>query len=264
MNDIKTPRVLRISTRCAQTLVTTTVAVTTALCLMFSTALFAQKKPTPPSFEDDTLIVFTPARPFIEKVETTRRAVNGLGMNIIFSGNGFGFGGFYQHELSSSLTLVADFFFSGRQNSDEYEVADWRLQRYIVPDKLNRLFMLPLTVGVQYKLGALSFTDALKPFVQAGIGSTFVIAAPYIRDNTYYEFFPSFGEATVYARFGGFIGLGTSLPSVGNSISNIVVRYYVIPFGGDGLESMNSSTTQIPPIRDFGGLFFTFTVGWRF
>lgn len=213
---------------------------------------------------DDSIIIFTPSRPFIEKVETTRRLRNGAGFNIIFSSNGFGLGGFYQREISPSLTLLTDFFFSGKQNSDEIEYADFILQRYIVPGKINRLFVVPLMFGLQYKLDVIDFADVIKPYLQIGIGPSMVISTPYMRNNTYYEFFSSFGDGIYYVRPGGYIGAGISLPSIGNTISTAFARYYFVPFGGEGLESMDSAATLIPPIQNFGGLFFTITIGWKF
>lgn len=213
---------------------------------------------------DDSVIIFTPSRPFIEKVETTRKLRNGAGINIIFSNNGFGLGGFYQRELSSSFTFLVDFFFSGKQNSDEIEYADFILQRYIVPGKINRLFVVPLMLALQYKLDMIDFADAIKPYLQIGIGPSMVISTPYMRNNTYYDFFSSFGDGIYYVRPGGYIGAGISLPGIGNTISTAFARYYFVPFGGEGLESMDSATTFIPPIQNFGGLFFTISIGWKF
>ncbi len=212
----------------------------------------------------DTLIIFLPPRPFFDNVEPVRRKPNGLGVNGVVSSNGFGFGGFYQRELSPTWVLCADVLMSYRQNSDELEVADYRLQRYVVPGKLNRLFVAPITIGAQYRLNDVEVFDAVRPFIQAGLGTALIIATPYLRDDVFYEFIASFHQATLYGRFGGFVGVGLSVPGLGGAVSNLALRYYTIPFGGEGLESMNSATTAIPPIRDFGGIFLTCNIGFKF
>jgi hypothetical protein len=212
----------------------------------------------------DTLIIFLPPRPFLDNVEPVRYKQNGLGAKGVVSSNGFGFGGFYQRELSSAWVLCADVLVSYRQNSDEMEVADYRLQRYVVPGKLNRLFVAPITIGAQYRFNDVEIFDAVRPFIQAGLGTALIVATPYLRDDVFYEFIASFHQATLYGRFGGFVGVGLSVPGLGGAISNLTLRYYTIPFGGEGLESMNSATTAIPPIRDFGGIFLTCNIGFKF
>jgi hypothetical protein len=212
----------------------------------------------------DSLIIFTPARPFVERVETTRRPANALGVIATFAfHNGFGGGLFYQRELSPLMALGVDVFVSGRQSTDELLSADSRFTQYVVPEKVNRLLIAPLMASVQYRFPQWEVIEGVRPFVQAGLGATLIVATPYLRNNVYYEFFSSFEQARLFGRVGGFLGAGATFTASNKTHSQITVRYYVIPFGGDGLESMNSATTGIPPIKDFGGVFVTFQIGLK-
>jgi hypothetical protein len=94
------------------------------------------------------------------------------------------------------------------------------------------------------------------------VGPTLIIKTPYITEGAdgipyYHEFFSSFGDATFYGRFGGFVGIGAYFGNIAKG--NLVganIRYYAIPFGGAGLESMAGL-----PITNFGGIFLSLTVG---
>lgn len=231
--------------------------VTFVLCCVIGscTRLSAQitgELPPPP----DTLIVFTSPRPLLENDGETKAATTAMGLDLLFSGSGWGLGGFYQHILSHDLTAFFHLAISGRRNTDEFENA-WFGPVPVVSNKVNRLFMVPMTVGLQYRLFSESLQDSFRPFVSGGIGPTVILATPYIRDGLYYEFFNSFGYATTYVRPGGFIGFGSFFGSIGaGSLIGVQIRYYTIPFGGNGLESVKGS-----PINDFGGVFLSLTVG---
>lgn len=204
----------------------------------------------------DTLIIFEPATPLLGYGGLDPVRENAAGLDLLFSSSGYGLGGFYQRRLSDNITAFAHMGISGRRNTDEFENV-WLGPVPVVANKINRLFMVPTSVGLQYQLFTESLQDNFRPFLSAGAGPTFIIATPYIRDGEFVEFFSSFGRASLYTRFGGHIGVGSFFgnPSSG-SLIGVQIRYYIIPFGGDGLESMRGS-----PIRDFGGVFLSLTIG---
>ncbi|MCU0331072.1 MAG: hypothetical protein MUC47_08885 [Candidatus Kapabacteria bacterium] len=204
----------------------------------------------------DTLIVFESPRPLLENGGIQRPRDNAAGIDLLFSGSGWGFGGFYQRSLGGDATAFLHLGISGRRNSDEFENA-WLGPIPVVAGKLNRLFMFPVSLGVQYRLFSTSLQESFRPFLSAGAGPTFIVSTPYIRDGQFYEFFSSFGQATLHTRFGAHVGIGSffGTPSTG-SLVGVQVRYYTIPFGGDGLESMRDN-----PITNFGGIFLSLTVG---
>lgn len=208
--------------------------------------------PPPSSSPGDTSIVFTSPRPLLSEQQSLQSLRHGLGIDVIFSSNGFGAGVFYQRIFSETLSGFINLGISGARNTDEIEYYDPVTQRTFIPFKINRLFIFPLTIGTQYRLFADNIAETLRPYLSAGVGTTFVVAAPYE-----YEFFQSLGHANSYTRFGGFIGVGANFGTISKSVMGVNARYYFIPFGGNGLESIQES-----PIHDFGGLFLSLSVSF--
>lgn len=223
-----------------------------ALCLAAAPALAQTTGIAPGIAGFDTSIIFVSPRPLISDSLASSPATYVLGVNIFLSGNGFGTGLFYSHNLTKTTLLFADLAISGARNTDEQEYYDPFTNSYIVPNKINRLFMFPLTIGAQFRLFGDSFDDTFRPYLAAGVGPSFILATPYER-----EFFDAFGHGRWYVRFGGYAAVGANIGSFGRNVSGISLRYYVIPFGGNGLESIRNL-----PITDFGGIFLALSVGW--
>lgn len=223
------------------------------LCTL-ATPTYAQITGETPA-PDDSLIIFEPAVPLFGE-QAGKEILNAAGADILFSGSGWGLGGFYQRQIFENGTFLFNFALSGRRNTDEFENA-WMGPIPVVSNKVNRLFMIPITAGVQYRLLAEQLQDSFRPFVLAGLSPTIILQTPYIQDGIYYEFFQSFGYTTTYFRWGAVFGIGSMFgnPSEGN-VMGFTIRYYTIPFGGEGLESI-----QGVPITNFGGIFLTLSVG---
>ena len=201
--------------------------------------------------EEDSTIIFKSPRPLLSEQQQSKLNSKIWGVDVLFSTNGFGAGFFYQRNFSDLTSGFINLGISGARNSDEFEYYDIQAEKYLVKDKINRLYIFPLTVGVQYRLFADKIAETFRPHVNMGIGTTFILSTPYDR-----EFFSAFGHANGYTRFGGFIGIGADLGASAKNSMGVNVRYYFIPFGGDGLESIIGL-----PITDFGGLFLTISVG---
>jgi hypothetical protein len=203
----------------------------------------------------DTLFLFTPARPLIDSSATAERYDEALGLDILFSNSGFGLGGFYQQPISEKLAWFVNLGITGSRNRDEFpeymrDSADPSRVTWDVPGKVNRVFTLPLTVGASWRVFENVLVENFRPYVNAGVGPTLIVALPYE-----YDFFSSFGHASAYVTGGGFIGVGadfgTTQPTIG-----VNVRYYYIPFK-PGVESL-----QGDPITQFGGIFLTANIGF--
>lgn len=204
---------------------------------------------------DDTLFVFVPARPLIESRVDELNHNDAYGFDVLFSNSGFGFGGFYQHNFSRWVAGFVNVGLTGSRNRDEFEeiVEDpsnpgHYLSR--VPGKINRLYTVPLTVGIRYRLLDEVLVDDVRPYANIGVGPSMIVALPYDR-----AFFASFTEAELYVRAGGFVGVGVEVGGK-RPIVGFNVRYYYIPFR-EGLESIEGH-----PMRDFGGLFLSANVGF--
>lgn len=204
----------------------------------------------------DSVIVFEPAEPLIGGIDLDAPAKHGVGMDLLFSASGWGIGGFFQKELTTNWSGFMHLGVSGRRNTDEFENA-WLGPIPVVSNKVNRLFMVPFTIGAQYRVFREALQETFRPFISAGITPTYIMSTPYIRDGQFYDFFAAFGHATSYVRLGGVIGVGSFFgsPATG-SLIGVQIRYFAIPFGGSGIESVRNN-----PVRDFGGIFLSLTVG---
>lgn len=237
------------------------------LCFISFNYLFAQVKgEEPPLFGPDTTFIFDSPRPLImePKLSTMDYA---YGMELFFSESGFALGGFYQHVFAKDFFMFANLCISGARNTDEFEYWNYQEQRYLVTNKINRLFRIPFTLGVQRFVLADLLVHTLRPYFIVGIGPTFILSTPYAREEQtndglktkYYEFFNSFAYTECYVRFGGFVGIGANFGSVENTLMGFSIKYYYIPFGGKGLESVKEL-----PITNFGGLFLSLSVGVKY
>jgi len=224
------------------------------ILLDFSSSISQIKGIEYPEEEKDTVYTYVSPRPLIYNPEAPEEVKSAWGIDLVFSGNGFGLGGFYQRKFLKDWCFFSNLYFSGARNTDELELYDWENQKYYIRDKVNRLYMIPLTVGFQKYLFKEILHDNLQPFVNLGFGPTLIISAPYL--NYENKFFSSLSNSNFYGRFGGFVGLGANVGSGDKAFMSLNMRYYFIPFGQKGLESVKDS-----PIRDFGGLFLSLSLG---
>jgi len=226
-----------------------------SLLFAFATTVHAQITGENPPPEDSTMI-FEPAEPLIGGVDLDAPAKNAIGFDLLFSASGWGLGGFFQHELTTNLSGFLHLGISGRRNTDEFENA-FLGPIPVVSNKVNRLFMVPFTIGAQYRVFRDELQETFRPFVSLGVTPTYIMSTPYIRDGQFYDFFAAFGQATSYVRLGGVVGIGSFFgsPATG-SLIGVQLRYFAIPFGGSGIESVRDN-----PVRDFGGIFLSLTIG---
>ncbi|MCS6966239.1 MAG: hypothetical protein NZ473_05685, partial [Candidatus Kapabacteria bacterium] len=204
-------------------------------------SLPAQIAGAPPTEFPDSLIVFESPRPLVSPVE---QLPTFWGLVLTFSGNGFGGGVFYQQAMAGEWAWSAELTVSGARNSDEFEVYDPYTGTVYVPGKVNRLFTAPVSLSLLHFLFTESLEETFAPSVSVGFVPTWIIATPYAE-----EFFRAFRKARLFLRLGGHVGVGARIRYGSQSFLSIGVRYYTIPFGGAGLESIRGR-----PIRDFGGI----------
>jgi hypothetical protein len=222
------------------------------VCHPYSLKAQVKGEPAKP-FNPDTVFIFNSPRPLINPEGKNPLLRNAWGIDIIFSNNGFGAGFFYQYSLAKDLFTFASLYISGARNTDEIEYYDPNTNQYVVPNKVNRLYMFPLTFGLQQYILTNEISESLKLFVQGGVGPTYILSTPYAR-----EFFNAFGYSTSYIRLASFLGAGADV-GAGTTLISVNARYYYIPFGGKGLESIINL-----PIKDFGCLFLSLSMGVRF
>jgi hypothetical protein len=157
---------------------------------------------------------------------------NGWGMDIMFGEGGFGLGTFYRRQLSQTLTGFVDFSISETKDEREVTYVDYFGNTY-TPNKVYRSFELPLNFGIQYRMFQESLTDNFRPYINIGVGPTFIVTTPYEE-----EFFASFKWAQVKYAVGGYIGIGSNVGISKTSLVGLNVRYYYCHVFGNGIENL--------------------------
>jgi hypothetical protein len=213
------------------------------LVLLFAVALplWAQVAGEPVAEMPDSLFVFESPQPLLTSAE---EAPAFWGLVLTFSGSGFGGGVFYHRPMGRKLAWSAELTVSAARNSDEFEVYDPYTGEVYVPGKVNRLFLLPLSLSLHHFLFTESLEQTFAPLVSLGVVPALIVSTPYDQ-----EFFSAFRQARLFFRFGAHLGIGVHVRYGVQSFLGVGLRYYTIPFGGAGLESVRGR-----PIRDFGGV----------
>lgn len=226
------------------------------IILIFSLILEikAQNSVLSDNFNQDTIFVFKPGRKLLTISEQIGSYNNAAGVEFLFSNSGFALGGFYNYNIDDITKIGTRFFISGARNTDEFEFYDYWTGDRFIPNKVNRLYLMPLTINATRFVFTEVLHKSLKPYVSAGLGPAFILSTPYSK-----EFFESFDYARWYTRFGGNIGVGAVINLETSSYFGVNIDYYYIPFGGKGLESIKDK-----PIKVFGGLFLSLSIGSNF
>ncbi|HRP01154.1 MAG TPA: hypothetical protein PLE30_00740 [Candidatus Kapabacteria bacterium] len=235
--------------------------------LFFScTLIYAQEKGGATPFSPDSVIIFESPRPLISSQDNLQSPPGGWGAEITLSDSGFGAGLFIHTFLSKSLLLHTSLYLSGARNSDEFEelmVDKEGFYVWQVKNKINRLYKFPLMVSLQYFMFQDEISESFQPYVALGGGPTFILSAPYtynrMPNGEIMGWFKSFSYADFYTKLGAYIGVGSYFGSFKGNILGVNIKYYYVPFGDKGLESVLGL-----PIQNFGGVFLSLSVGTSF
>ncbi len=178
---------------------------------------------------------------------------NTWGMDIMLGESGFGLGTFYRKQLSLKWTAFTDISFSETKDDREFEYIDFFGRTFTIGKK-NRVFAIPLNVGLQYRIFEDVVYDNLRPYINFGMGPTLVLTTPYER-----EFFNAFGYTRTKTAIGGYIGLGANFGLDKSSLVGLNFRYYYTHFFDEGVESLNERYK-----RSFGSFFVTLNIGMMY
>ena len=180
---------------------------------------------------------------------------NSLGVDIMFSEGGIGLGLFYRRQLTQKLTVFSDLSISEAKDEQEIEFIDpYYPYQSFTYGKKNRIFLLPLNFGLQYRLFEKVLSDNLRPYINFGVGPSMVVTTPYDR-----EFFNAFGKAHAKYAMGGYIGFGGNFGLDNSSLVGLNIRYYYIKLFDDGVESLYGKRKN-----ELGGVFLTINIGMMY
>lgn len=179
---------------------------------------------------------------------------NTLGLDVMFSEGGFGLGGFYRRQFSEKITGFTDISVSEAKDEREIQYFDYYTNQTYTVGKKNRVFIIPVNFGIQYRLFENVLYDNLRPYLNAGVGPSMVLTTPYSK-----EFFNAFGDARLKVAAGGYFGLGANFGLDKSSLVGINVRYYIIQFFDKGVESLTGKFN-----KTLGGFFLTINLGMMY
>ncbi len=223
-------------------------------CSVF-TAKAQQPGESGATFNPDTIFVFKSPRPLLTYEDINAKINDATGLELVLTESGFGFGMFHQRQVSDNFSWSIDFYFSNARNKDEFERYGYNKDGemdYFVPNKVNRVYKLPIMLGIQYY----AFKDLIhknfRPMITAGFGPTLISENPY--DKGWFE---AWDNAKYYAKLGGFIGIGANFGSTIGATSSVVVKYYYTPAGNSNIQSLRDV-----PIENFGGVTISLNVGF--
>ena len=175
------------------------------------------------------------------KVKNEKRNSWSLGLN--YGENGFGpYAGLYS-SLGRTTDMVFSISISGVTDEREIERFDV-FGNSIVVNKINRVFMIPLSAGIRKELFKDDIDGDFLPIFNIGVAPTLVLTNPYNE-----SYFAAFGHTQTYFAFGGYAGFGVSFRQNKSMSMNVNFNYYYLPLIGDGVQSLQYNT-----INDVGGL----------
>jgi hypothetical protein len=216
----------------------------------------------------DSSMTFTPSNPELIQKTSYEPFHNAWGVDIMLSNNGFGAGAFYRHEFTEVFSGFAQIAISDVKDDGEVEYINPYTGQSYTPYKINRLLLIPLTFGLQYRLFKDEIVDNFRPYLSAGVGPSMIFVSPYATPSTvlgpdgssttYYDqvdFFASLKKGQFKYALGGYVGAGAYFGLDKSSLTGISLRYYFVPYG-PGIESLQGTR-----IKRFGGFFITLNFG---
>ncbi len=206
----------------------------------------------------DTNFIFKSPRPLLESSIALRDYNHIAGADIFITEAGFGLGGHYQKYINKKFLFQCDINFSGLKNSDEQKAQYITPEGdivYLVLNKVNRIYRMPLSIGVKYNVLSSILGDGFKPYIGAGVGGSMIFILPY--EEFHDDFFGSINYMKTEIKPLAYVETGADFGSDSKKRSTVYVRYYYIPYGGKGIESIRDL-----PIENCGGVFLGLRFGF--
>jgi len=177
---------------------------------------------------------------------------NAWGGDLMIGNDGFGLGVFYTMIFAEDWTSFVNLSFTEVKDSRQQEYYDYWGSVY-TPNKVNRIFRIPLLVGVQYRLFSDEIVDNFRPYLNGGVGPVMLYITSAKR-----EFFTSLGYGHTKYAFGGYTGIGAQFGFDQSSVLGLNIRYYIIPIP-KGIQSVEQGE-----LANANGFFITLNFGIAF
>jgi hypothetical protein len=180
-----------------------------------------------------------------------KEARNKFCLSVLYSEKGWGLSGGYFKSVSNTSDLFINFSVAGATDNREFEYYDYFGNSYI-DGKINRVFMLPLSIGLQHYIFKDDIEKDFKPFVNIGVSPTLILINPY--DKGYFKAMGYFHSAFAV---GGFVGVGMEFLNSKNLAFSINCKYNYLPVVSGNVMSLQNHT-----IDDLGGIQLIFGVNF--
>ena len=204
---------------------------------------------------DDSIYVFESPVPLVGAKRNDIVDPTSLFFRLMISGNGYGLGFGYAYDHNANWSMAAELALTGARNTSELEMQDPYTLIIYVPNKINRIFLVPMLLTGRYTIPREYVAENIAPYVSVGAGASAVVQAPY---DPLGDVFSSLGSSTSYVRPAAYVGAGITMENTETSYVTLDARYYVLPFGGAGIESIRGK-----PMKDFNGVFLSLAIGFR-
>lgn len=176
---------------------------------------------------------------------------NHWGVNFIYTDKGFGIGSNLFKSLSNTLDLVMGVNMTGVKDANEFEQFDI-FGNSMTPNKINRVYTIPITIGIQKYLFSNDLDESFRPVINIGISPTLVLTNPYDKG-----FFKALGYFNAGFAFGGYAGIGMEYKESNRVSFCIGLRYAYLPVLVNEIKSLKDKI-----INDVGG--FQLMIGINF
>ena len=185
------------------------------------------------------------------KFPTSLKSINEMrdnwGAGIIYSDKGYGVSATYYKNLGNYTDLTLNLGITGITDPQEFEQFDIYGNSFVA-NKVHRLYLMPLNIGIQNYVFKDDIEGNFRPFVTAGISPSLVLSNPY--DKSYFQAFGYFNSSFA---FGGYVGIGMEYIEFRNVALTMNVKYFYLPVIGSEVSSLLNK-----PMKDVGGLHINF------
>jgi len=167
----------------------------------------------------------------------------------LYTEGGFGIHGTYYAPIGRITDLMLKLSFSGVSDNSEVEYYDPYGNSYI-RGKVNRVFMMPLSIGIKHNIFYDDLEGNFKPFIRGGVAPTLVMTTPYNE-----SFFAAIPDMQTGFAAGPFAGAGLEYYESKTLGMSIALDYYYLPVIGRTIYSL-----QDKPMNNLGGAQISFTM----